>query len=120
MLDTLVNIYNLSFQFTIPKLRINLARKRDVFSFVGRFVPRTQRLRDLGDVARKFTNVFVKNFGDEIKDDEELRKFFEPFGSISSCVIMKRDDSGEAKPRGFGFVAFENPEDAAKVRFFYY
>jgi polyadenylate-binding protein len=83
--------------------------------FVGRFVPRQQRLRDLGDVARKFTNVFVKNFGDEIKDEAELQKMFEPFGKINSCVIMTKDDSGEHKPRGFGFVAFEDPEDAAKA-----
>lgn len=72
-------------------------------------------MRDLGDVARKFTNVFVKNFGDEIKDEAELQKMFEPFGKINSCVIMTKDDSGEHKPRGFGFVAFEDPEDAAKV-----
>jgi len=83
--------------------------------FVGRFVPRQQRLRELGDVARKFTNVFVKNFGDEIKDDNELRKMFENFGKINSCVIMTKEDSGEQKPKGFGFVAFENPEDAAKA-----
>ncbi len=40
--------------------------------FVGRFIPRSQRLRDMGDMARKFTNVFVKNFGEEI-DDEKLK-----------------------------------------------
>jgi len=79
--------------------------------FVGRFIPRSQRLRDMGDAARKFTNVFVKNFGEEI-DDEKLKEMFEKFGPLTSYVVMK-DDAGS--PRGFGFVAFEHPEDAEKA-----
>jgi polyadenylate-binding protein len=79
--------------------------------FVGRFVPRNQRERDSGEYARKFTNVFVKNFGEEL-DDEKLLELFEPFGKINSYVVMKDDTS---KSRGYGFVAFENPEEAEKA-----
>jgi polyadenylate-binding protein len=79
--------------------------------FVGRFVPRNQRERDSGEYARKFTNVFVKNFGEEL-DDEKLLELFEPFGKINSYVVMKDDAS---KSRGYGFVAFENPEEAEKA-----
>lgn len=79
--------------------------------FVGRFVPRTQRMRDMGDTARKFTNVFVKNFGEDL-DDDKMKEMFEKFGPLTSSVVMK-DDTGAS--RGFGFVAFERPEDAEKA-----
>jgi len=79
--------------------------------FVGRFVPRNQRERDSGEYARKFTNVFVKNFGEEL-DDEKLLELFEPFGKVTSYVVMG-DDTGKSK--GYGFVAFERPEDAEKA-----
>jgi len=79
--------------------------------FVGRFVPRNQREREAGESARKFTNVFVKNFGDEL-DDDKLQELFEPFGKLTSWVVMK-DDAG--KSRGYGFVAFERPEDAEQA-----
>jgi len=80
--------------------------------FVGRFVPRNQRERDSGEFARKFTNVFVKNFGEEL-DDEKLLNLFEPFGKVTSYVVMHDDGSG--KSRGYGFVAFERPEDAERA-----
>jgi len=76
--------------------------------FVGRFLPRTSRMRDMGDGARKYTNVFVKNFGDEV-DDEKLKVTFEKFGPITSHTVMKDDSSNS---RGFGFVAFEDPDHA--------
>jgi polyadenylate-binding protein len=76
--------------------------------FVGRFMPRNQRERDGGEFARKFTNVFVKNFNDEL-DDEKLLNMFEAFGKVNSCIVMS-DENGKSK--GYGFVAFERPEDA--------
>ncbi|CAI5454676.1 unnamed protein product [Caenorhabditis angaria] len=79
--------------------------------YVGKFQSRGQRLREFGDTGRKFTNVFVKNFGDNL-DDEKLVKLFEKFGTISSATVMK-DAAG--KPKGFGFVAYAEAEDAAKA-----
>ena len=81
------------------------------FRFVGKFIPRSERLRELGDAARKFTNVYVKNFGDEFEDDE-FRAKFEQFGKVSRCIIMRADDG---KSKGFGFAAFDEPEDAEQV-----
>ena len=80
--------------------------------FVGKFVPRKEREKQLGEKAKMFTNVFVKNFGDEVDTDEKLQDMFTKFGEISSAKVMV-DDSG--KGRGFGFVSFENPEDAEKA-----
>ncbi|KRY49579.1 Polyadenylate-binding protein 1 [Trichinella britovi] len=75
--------------------------------YVGKFIPRAQRMREIGETTRKFTNVYVKNF-DENFTDQCLVDLFSKFGKIQSCVVMKEDD----KSKGFGFVSFENPEDA--------
>ncbi|XP_064484190.1 polyadenylate-binding protein 4-like [Ornithodoros turicata] len=79
--------------------------------FVGRFIPRKEREKLLGDKARRFTNVYIKNFGDEL-DDEKLVVIFEKYGKITSARVMT-DDTG--KNRGFGFVSFEDPECAEKA-----
>ncbi|XP_055328593.1 polyadenylate-binding protein 4-like [Paramacrobiotus metropolitanus] len=79
--------------------------------FVGRFIPRAERERALGDHPRKFTNVFVKNFGEEM-DDNKLLALFEKYGKVTSHVVMK-DDNG--KSRGFGFVSYESAESAEQA-----
>ena len=56
--------------------------------FVGRFIPRKERLLLLGDKLRKFNNVYIKNFGDDL-DDEKLKQLFEPFGKIISAKVIK-------------------------------
>lgn len=76
--------------------------------YVGRFIPRKEREKELGEKAKLFTNVYVKNFGEDFTD-EDLRKMFEKFGRITSYKVMSKDDG---KSKGFGFVAFENPEAA--------
>ena len=40
----------------------------------------------LGDKAKKFTNVYIKNFGDQMTD-EKLSGMFEPFGKIISAKV---------------------------------
>ncbi|CAD6191110.1 unnamed protein product [Caenorhabditis auriculariae] len=79
--------------------------------YVGKFQPRAQRLREMGDTGKMFTNVFVKNFGQEL-DKEKLEALFGEFGKITSSAVPV---DGEGKQKGFGFVAFEKPEDAAKA-----
>lgn len=74
--------------------------------FVGPFVPRKERHSNSSD--KKFTNVFVKNFGDEL-DEENFHTMFSEFGEITSSRVMS-DDSGKGK--GFGFVCFKEPESA--------
>lgn len=74
--------------------------------FVGSFVPRKERIAEAHN--KKFTNVFIKNL-DEKVDDEGLQKMFSAYGIIKSAIIM-RDDQGKSK--GFGFVNFEQPEEA--------
>lgn len=79
--------------------------------FVGRFVPRKEREIELGEKAKKFTNCYIKNFSEEL-GEEELTEKFSAFGKISSLKIMKGEDN---KSKGFGFVSFEDPESAEKA-----
>jgi len=76
--------------------------------YVGRFVPRKDREMELGEKARKFTNVYVKNINDEY-DEAKLNEMFQKYGKISSVKVMKSEDG---KSKGFGFVSFESPEEA--------
>jgi polyadenylate-binding protein len=79
--------------------------------FVGRFMTRRERIDMMGDRAKKFTNVYVKNFGDAL-DDEKMRTLFEQCGPITSCKVMT-DENGKSK--GFGFVGYEEHESAQKA-----
>ncbi|XP_037941390.1 polyadenylate-binding protein isoform X2 [Teleopsis dalmanni] len=76
--------------------------------YVGKFIPRKEREKELGEKAKLFTNVYVKNFGEDF-DDEKLKDLFEPYGKITSYKVMIKDDG---KSKGFGFVAFEATEAA--------
>lgn len=96
-----------SAQTAIDKLNRMLMNDKQVF--VGHFIRRQERARDENAPTPRFTNVYVKNLPKEIGEDE-LRKTFGKFGSISSAVVM-RDQSGNS--RCFGFVNFECSEAAA-------
>uniref|UniRef100_A0A061S9W0 Polyadenylate-binding protein n=1 Tax=Tetraselmis sp. GSL018 TaxID=582737 RepID=A0A061S9W0_9CHLO len=73
--------------------------------YVGPFVKRSERPNE---GAVRFTNIYVKNIDLNVSDDE-LRKEFEAFGEVTSCVIMRTSDGSS---KGFGFVNFNKPEDA--------
>jgi len=110
----------------IQKVNGMLLNEKKVF--VGRFVPRKEREKELGEKAKKFTNVYIKNFGDDLSDDK-LKEMFNKFGKITSYKVVRDDkanssgdgdmgevlvdDSGKAK--GFGFVSFEDSESAEKA-----
>merc|ERR550532_2102800 len=103
----------------IQKVNGMLLNEKKVF--VGRFVPRRAR-----EKAKKFTNVYIKNFGEDL-GDEKLKEVFSKFGKITSYKVVKdRDVKGEegedvlesgpdGKNKGFGFVSFEDSESAEKA-----
>jgi len=76
--------------------------------FVGVFVPRRERV-PVAD-PDKFTNLYVKHFPANWTD-AELKQEFEKYGTVQNAVVM-RSESSESK---FGFVNFENHEDANKA-----
>ncbi|KAM9218881.1 polyadenylate-binding protein 1-like isoform 1-T1 [Leptosomus discolor] len=79
--------------------------------FVGHFKSRKERETELGARAVEFTNVYIKNFGDDM-DDDRLREIFSKFGKTLSVKVMM-DNTGHSK--GFGFVNFEKHEEAQKA-----
>lgn len=114
--------------------------------FVGRFKSRKEREAELGARAKEFTNVYIKNFGDDI-DEEKLRELFSQYGqsslfasiqvtqvlhvnqkcfddlvsltdlwSVGNALSIRVMTDDGGKSRGFGFVSFERHEDAQKVR----
>lgn len=78
--------------------------------YVGFFVPRKDRQTG-NDSDSNYTNVYVKNLDTSVQE-EELSEKFAAFGAIKSAVIMK---DSEGKSRGFGFVNFEDHEQAAQA-----
>uniref|UniRef100_A0A8C2DFW0 Polyadenylate-binding protein n=1 Tax=Cyprinus carpio TaxID=7962 RepID=A0A8C2DFW0_CYPCA len=79
--------------------------------FVGHFKSRKEREAELGAKAMEFTNVYIKNFGEDI-DREKLKSIFSEFGKTLSVCVMT-DERGCS--RGFGFVNFENHGDARRA-----
>lgn len=101
--------------------------------FVGHFMSRKERLEMLGDKAKKFTNVYVKNLSETV-DDKRLKELFEKYGKIISakvrtccpwgsqivglnltCLVFQMMNGEDGERKGFGFVSFEDHEAAAKV-----
>ncbi|XP_054417816.1 polyadenylate-binding protein 4-like [Pteronotus mesoamericanus] len=79
--------------------------------FVGPFKNRKDREAELQNKAQEFTNVYIKNFGDDM-DDERLKEVFSQYGKIVSVKVMT-DSSGKSK--GFGFVSFDTHEAAQRA-----
>ncbi|EJU05344.1 polyadenylate binding protein [Dacryopinax primogenitus] len=89
--------------------------------FVGRAQKKSEREEELRkqyeqakyEKAGKYqgSNLYIKNLEDDV-DDEKLRAEFEPFGTITSCKVM-RDEKGTSK--GFGFVCFSSPDEATRA-----
>ncbi|XP_010588860.2 polyadenylate-binding protein 4-like [Loxodonta africana] len=76
--------------------------------FVSRFKSRKDRESELKNKASEFTNVYIKNFGDDM-DDMRLKEVFSKYGTTLSVKVMT-DSSGKSK--GFGFVSFASHEAA--------
>uniref|UniRef100_A0A669C6K7 Polyadenylate-binding protein n=1 Tax=Oreochromis niloticus TaxID=8128 RepID=A0A669C6K7_ORENI len=87
------------------------AAERAIEKMNGMLLNDRKREAELGARAKEFTNVYIKNFGDEM-DDEKLRELFSKYGNAMSIRVMT-DENG--KSRGFGFVSFERHEDAQKA-----
>ena len=56
-------------------------------------------------------NIYVSNLGFSVQDDD-LRKFFTPYGEVTSAKIINDRETG--KSRGFGFV--EMSDDTASQK----
>ncbi|KAF5736171.1 hypothetical protein HS088_TW14G00307 [Tripterygium wilfordii] len=90
----------------IDKLNGMLLNDKQVY--VGPFLRKQER--ETAVDKKKFNNVYVKNLSDSTTD-EDLKKIFGEYGTITSAVVMR---DGDGKSRRFGFVNFEGTDDAAR------
>ncbi|XP_008778836.2 polyadenylate-binding protein 7-like [Phoenix dactylifera] len=77
--------------------------------YVGNFIKKSERT--LPDSEPKYTNLYMKNLDDDITVELIQLKFSE-FGKIKNVVIAK---DAEGNSKGFGFVNFENPDNARRA-----
>ncbi|KAK9289528.1 hypothetical protein L1049_007683 [Liquidambar formosana] len=77
--------------------------------YVGHFLRKQERETALS--RTKFNNVYVKNLSDSTTE-EDLNTVFGEYGTITSVIVMR---DGDGKSKCFGFVNFENADDAAKA-----
>lgn len=58
-----------------------------ILRFVGRFKSRKEREAELGAKAKEFTNVYIKNFGDDM-DDDRLKELFDKYGNLTRWMFI--------------------------------
>jgi len=89
--------------------KVNGMMLADKKVFVGRFKSRNDRLREFGERAKQFTNLFVKNLPDSW-DDLALEEAFKEFGEILSHKVVVDEQTGQSKC--YGFVSFKDHDQA--------
>jgi RNA recognition motif-containing protein len=77
---------------------------------VENFVPRRLRANNANDT---YTNIYVKYIGKKFTTDD-LVKMFEPFGKITSPVVVMNPTTNES--RCFAFVNFESTRMLSRPR----
>ncbi|XP_068705555.1 polyadenylate-binding protein 1A-like [Montipora capricornis] len=91
--------------------KVNGMLLNDKKVFATKWMSRRERLEKLGNLPKKFTNVYVKNFGEDM-DEERFKELADKFGKVLSLKVVV-GDSGRSK--GFGFVSYESPEEAQQA-----
>jgi polyadenylate-binding protein len=86
-----------------------LLNDREVY--VGKHISKKDRESKFEEMKANFTNVYIKNINLDWSDDD-LKKFFAPYGAITS-IYLEKDQDGKSK--GFGFINFESHEQAVKA-----
>lgn len=89
--------------------KVNGMMLADKKVFVGRFKSRGDRMREFGERAKQFTNLYVKNLPDSW-NDEKLEEEFKVFGDILSHKVAFDHETGKSKC--FGFISFKEHDQA--------
>ncbi|CAK5277399.1 unnamed protein product [Mycena citricolor] len=79
--------------------------------YVGHHISRKERQSKMDEMKAQFTNLYIKNLDPSVTQ-EEFEQLFTPFGPVTSAIVQFGED-GQSK--GFGFVNYENHEDAQKA-----
>lgn len=91
--------------------KVNGMLLNDKKVFATKWMSRRERLEQLGNQPKKFTNVYVKNFGEEMTE-ADFRELVDSFGKVLSLKVVTSD---QGRSKGFGFVSFETPEEAQQA-----
>ena len=84
----------------------------DKVVFVGIHIPRRERQAKIDEVRAHYTNLYVKNIPLDVTT-EEFKALFDKYGAVTSAVITLDSETGASK--GFGFVNYDDHEDARKA-----
>ncbi|KAK7283283.1 hypothetical protein RIF29_12703 [Crotalaria pallida] len=98
-----------SAQKAIDNINGKLINDKQVY--VSHFLRKEDRESVLSSSNSKFTNLYVKNLSESLTEFD-LKKIFGEYGTITSVVVMRNLDGSS---KCFGFVNFENPDNAAKA-----
>ncbi|XP_067047301.1 polyadenylate-binding protein 1A-like isoform X2 [Acropora muricata] len=86
--------------------KVNGMLLNDKKVFVTKWMSPGEQL--VGNQCRKLVDVYIKNFGEDM-DDEQLKELAENFGNVLSLKVVTGESGGSM---GFGFVSYETPEQA--------
>jgi len=89
--------------------KVNGMMLADKKVFVGRFKSRGDRMREFGERAKQFTNLYIKNLP-ESWTDEKMEEEFKVFGEILSHKVAFDHETGKSKC--FGFISFKEHDQA--------
>ena len=90
---------------------VNSMLLNDKKVYVGHHISKKERQSKIEEMRAQFTNIYVKNLDTEVTQ-EEFVALFEQHGAVTSAVVQVDE---EGKSKGFGFVNFENHEQAQKA-----
>lgn len=79
---------------------------------MGRFKSRKEREAELGAKAKEFTNVYIKNFGDDM-NDERLKELFEKHGKTKQGASSTQERLHFAFKSLFFLILFFQVEHSA-------
>lgn len=72
-----------------------------------------QAKKQSGEItSQRSRKVFVGGLAPSV-DEKAFREYFERYGAVKDAVVMY--DHENKRPRGFGFVTFQDDESVAKV-----
>jgi len=89
--------------------KVNGMMLADKKVFVGRFKSRGDRMREFGERAKQYTNLYIKNLPDAW-DDAKMEEVFSAFGEILSHKVAFDEETGKSKC--FGFISYKEHEQA--------
>jgi polyadenylate-binding protein len=76
---------------------------------------RVRELKRLYSQANNNTNLYVKNLRGDVTESE-VKSAFQQFGNIVSVAVKDWDQTNPQKQTKFGFIAFDNADDAKRAQ----